>query len=191
MSLLKRGTPRKSGGDDLTRTGQATEMHDVEQLSVERASEGDAAGIAKLYLASRTDALPYLHRVHTDPEVYAWISDVVLKRRETWVARLKGDIVGFMVLVGDELDQLYVLPEHYRSGIGRKLLDLAKTRSPVRLHLYTFQRNVRARAFYEAQGFRIIDMNDGTRNEEKEPDIGYEWTPTQESSACEIPLAKR
>lgn len=166
-------------------------MNDVEQLSVGRASEGDAAEIAKLYLASRADALPYLHRVHSDTEVYAWISGVVLKRRETWVARLKGDIVGFMVLVGDDLDQLYVLPGHYRSGVGRKLLDLAKTRSPARLHLYTFQRNLRARAFYEAQGFRIIDMNDGARNEEREPDICYEWTPTEETSTCEIPFAKR
>ena len=139
-------------------------MNDVEQLSVGQASEGDAAEVAKVYLASRADALPYLHRVHTDTEVYAWISDVVLKRRETWVARLKGDIVGFMVLVGDDLDQLYVLPGHYRSGVGRKLLDIAKTRSPARLHLYTFQRNVRARSFYEAEGFRIIDVSDGAHN---------------------------
>ena len=164
-------------------------MHEVEELSVGRASEGDATEIAKLYLASRADALPHLRRAHTDSEVYAWISEVVLERRDTWVARLKGDIVGFMVLVGDELDQLYVLPGHYRNGVGRKLLDLAKTRSPARLHLYTFQRNVRARAFYEAQGFRIIDLNDGARNEEKEPDICYEWTPTEESSKCEIPFA--
>jgi ribosomal protein S18 acetylase RimI-like enzyme len=157
-------------------------MHDVEALSIERASAGDAAEIAKLYLASRADALPYLHRVHTDTEVCDWVSDLVLRRGETWVARLKGNIVGFMVLVGDELLQLYVLPGYYRSGIGRKLLDLAKTRSSARLHLYTFQRNSRARAFYEAQGFRIIDRNDGARNEEREPDILYEWTPSAESS---------
>ena len=157
-------------------------MHDIEQLTVERASEGDAAEIAKLYLTSREDALPYLQRVHTDTEVYAWISDVVLKRGETWVARLKDNIVGFMVLVGDDLDQLYILPGHYRGGIGRKLLNLAKSRSPGRLRLCTFQRNLRARAFYEAQGFRIIDMNDGARNEENEPDICYEWTPTADGS---------
>ena len=153
-------------------------MHDVEPLSVEGASAGDAAEIVRLYLGARADALPYLRRVHTDAEVLAWISDVVLKRGETWVARLKGDIVGFIVLMGEDLDQLYVLPGHYRRGIGRKLLDLAKTRRPARLRLYTFQRNFGARAFYEAHGFRILEMNDGTRNEENEPDICYEWTPT-------------
>jgi len=91
-------------------------MQDVERLSVETASESDAREIAKLYLASRADALPYLRRVHTDIEVCAWISNVVLKRGETWVARLKGGIVGFIALVGDDLDQLYVLPGHYRCG---------------------------------------------------------------------------
>jgi hypothetical protein len=67
---------------------RAAEMHEVEELSVGRASEGDATEIAKLYLASRADALPHLYRAHTDSEVYAWISEVVLQRRETWVVRL-------------------------------------------------------------------------------------------------------
>jgi len=142
------------------------------------ACEGDAGEIAALYIASRSDALPYLHRVHTDVEVRGWIRDVVLKRGETWVVRKSGIIVGFLTLVGDEVDQLYVLPGHYRYGIGRQLLELAKKRSPERLYLYTFQRNARARVFYEAQGFRIVDTSDGSRNEENEPDIRYEWTPS-------------
>lgn len=98
-------------------------------------------------------------------------------RGETWVARLGGAIVGFMALVGSDLEQLYVLPGYYRCGVGRRLLDLAKARSPAGLCLYTFQKNRRARAFYESQGFRIADMTDGLRNQEKEPDICYEWTP--------------
>ena len=102
-------------------------------------------------------------------------------------ARLTGSIVGFMALVGNDVDQLYVLPGYYRRGVGRKLLDLAKARSPSRLLLYTFQRNRRARAFYESQGFRIIDMTDGLRNEEKEPDIRYEWTPVATPGAPKLP----
>jgi ribosomal protein S18 acetylase RimI-like enzyme len=46
------------------------------------------------------------------------------------------------------------------------------------LFAYTFQRNARARAFYESQGFRIIKMTDGSRNEEREPDIRYGWAAT-------------
>jgi ribosomal protein S18 acetylase RimI-like enzyme len=150
-------------------------VHTDEQLSLERASSSDADEIARLYLASRVEALPYLPRVHTDDEVCTWIRDVALKRGEAWVARRNSAIAGFMVLVEDELEQLYVLPGYYRCGVGRKLLDLAKARSSARLFLYTFQRNLRARAFYESQGFRIIHVTNGLRNEEKEPDICYEW----------------
>ena len=154
-------------------------MRDAECVLVEAATESDAAEITALYLSSRLEALPFVQTVHTDSEVLDWMRNVLLKRGETVVARRCGTIVGFAALVGDALDQLYVLPGHYRCGIGRKLLDRAKTRSPNRLDLYTFQRNERARGFYESQGFRAINPSDGARNEEKEPDIFYEWIPTR------------
>ena len=143
--------------------------------SLEPATDADAAEIAALYLASRADALPFLHRVHGDEAVGTWVLTVMLRRGETWVARADGVILGFVTWVGDELDQLYLLPGQYRRGIGSMLLDQAKARGPGRLHLFTFQRNARARAFYEAHGFRLVDLNDGARNEEGEPDARYAW----------------
>lgn len=148
-------------------------------LSLTQALDSDADEIADVYLASRADALPYLRRVHTDNEVRAWMTEVALKRGETWVVKRDSAIVGFITLMGEEVEHLYVLPGNYRRGIGRTLLNLAKTRRPNRLYLYTFQRNTSARAFYETQGFRIIDMSAGTRNEETEPDIRYQWTPAE------------
>jgi GNAT superfamily N-acetyltransferase len=142
---------------------------------IERATAGDAAEIAELYLASRSDALPFLRRVHSDAETRRWIADTLLTTRETWIARSGGRIVGVLALQGEDLDQLYLLPGWYRRGIGSLLLAKAKELSPTRLTLFTFQRNVRARAFYEAHGFHIIEMGDGTGNEEGEPDILYEW----------------
>jgi ribosomal protein S18 acetylase RimI-like enzyme len=152
-------------------------------LSLTQALHSDADEIADVYLASRAEALPYLRRVHTDDEVRAWIKEVALRRGETWVARRDSAIVGFMILRGEEVEQLYVLPGHYRSGIGTTLLNMAKARRPDRLYLYTFRRNTSARAFYETQGFRIIDRSDGTRNEEKEPDLRYQWTAAATSSS--------
>lgn len=147
--------------------------------SIERAAGEDAMEIAELYLAARTDALPYLRRVHDDAAVLGWIKTVVLAQGETWVARHDGGILGFVTLVSDELEQLYLRPGHYRRGIGSMLLAKAKYRSPGRLHLFTFERNTTARAFYEARGFRIVDRNDGSRNEEGEPDLLYEWAATK------------
>ncbi|MDR6873827.1 GNAT superfamily N-acetyltransferase [Bosea sp. BE125] len=146
---------------------------------IERATADDAAEIAELYLASRTDALPFLRRVHSDAQTRCWIADTLLATRETWIARSGQSIVGVLALQGEDLDQLYLLPGWYRRGIGSLLLAKAKELSPTRLTLFTFQRNARARAFYEAHGFHIVEMGDGTGNEEGEPDILYEWRPNR------------
>jgi ribosomal protein S18 acetylase RimI-like enzyme len=89
-----------------------------------------------------------------------------------WVARWEGQIVGYMLVHGEDLDHLYVRPGWQRRGIGRALLAKAKALSPQRLVLWTFQRNAAARAFYEAHGFRVVGCSDG-RNEEGEPDVQY------------------
>jgi ribosomal protein S18 acetylase RimI-like enzyme len=106
----------------------------------------------------------------------------IAPKGETRVARLDGHVVGFLTLIGDDLDQLYLRPRYYRRGIGSLLLTKAKERSAERLRLFTFQRNERARAFYEAHGFRIVNLNDGSRNEEGEPDVLYEWLGEQTTS---------
>jgi GNAT superfamily N-acetyltransferase len=142
---------------------------------VRPATLADAVEIAELFLASRQDALPYLPTVHSADETRRWIPGVMMQRSAVWVAELDGTIVGFLSLAGDHLDHLYVRPGYYRQGIGDRLLAQAKALSPQRLRLFTFQRNERARAFYEGRGFVAIDASDGSGNEEGEPDILYEW----------------
>jgi GNAT superfamily N-acetyltransferase len=148
-----------------------------DRATVRPATDLDASAIADVFLTSRQDALPYLPRVHSDDETRQWIAAVVVRRGGVWVAELDGRIAGFLSVVGEELDHLYVRPGYYRQGIGDRLLAKAKELSPGRLRLFTFQRNVRARTFYEARGFRTLDFNDGSRNEEHEPDVRYEWVP--------------
>ncbi len=144
---------------------------------IETDAAADHDELADLYLASRADALGYLRKVHSDEETRAWVGWHVLAKGVTWVARVEGRIVGFLNLQGEDLDQLYLLPGFYRLGIGTRLLALAKAASPRRLELYTFQRNDRARAFYEAHGFTARRFGDGTLNEEGEPDAFYVWEP--------------
>lgn len=130
-----------------------------------------------MFLASRRDALPYLPALHTDDETRRWIAGVVFPAGGMWVAVADGRIVGFAALnaARDHLDHLYVLPGWYGRGIGGGLLEKAKELSAGCLRLFTFQRNARARAFYEARGFAVVDLNDGSRNEEREPDMLYAW----------------
>ncbi len=145
------------------------------EVVIETATAADHDELADLYLASRADALAYLRRVHSDEDIRAWIGWHVLAKGVTWVARARGRIVGFLNLQGEDLDQLYLLPGFYRQGVGTRLLAMAKAASPRRLELYTFQRNTRARAFYESHGFTARRFGDGTGNEEGEPDVFYVW----------------
>ncbi|MEV5604960.1 GNAT family N-acetyltransferase [Streptomyces sp. NPDC052299] len=139
----------------------------------------DAGPLTRLFLASRAAAMPYLARVHSDEATLAWLTHVVLPGTDVRVAETRGDarIAGFLSLDGSELEHLYVDPGLRRRGIGSLLLAAAKEASPTGLTLYTFQRNTGARSFYERHGFTAVAFDDGSRNEENEPDVRYRWTP--------------
>ena len=147
-------------------------------LRLRAAVVADGAEICAVYLASRRDALPYLPELHSDEAMLRWIMDGLLPNSIVRIAEADGRIAGFLALKSTEIDHLYVHPDYYRRGVGRQLLAEARALSPERLHLFTFQRNSRARALYEAHGFVAIDFNDGSRNEEREPDVKYVWTRT-------------
>jgi ribosomal protein S18 acetylase RimI-like enzyme len=151
----------------------ATESADV---GIRPASPADAVGVADVYLAAfhATYAFPL---AHTDDQVRDWLRGIVAGEDRTWVADAGGRIVGMMVLDEDGIDQLYVDPAWHGRGIGSRLVELAKRRRPDGLALYTFQVNDRARRFYERHGFLATWFGDGSANEERQPDVRYEWRP--------------
>lgn len=85
------------------------------------AEPSDFSQITDLYLASRADALPYLNRVHSDEAVRAWIKYTLLRRGVTWLAKEQDTVVGFLSLLDNDIDQLYILPGYYRRGIGHRV----------------------------------------------------------------------
>ncbi|KEG44281.1 GCN5 family acetyltransferase [Streptomyces griseorubens] len=149
----------------------------INDIVIRRAAGSDAAEVAEVWLRSFTAALPGVRRAHTDDEVRTWIREVVVPGQETWVAVADGSVVAMMVREGNDLDQLYVDPAWQGRGIGGRLVDVAKERSPSGLTLWTFQVNEAARRFYERHGFVARERTDGQRNEEREPDVRYEWRP--------------
>jgi ribosomal protein S18 acetylase RimI-like enzyme len=135
----------------------------------------DAGSVADVYLRSFKGRYSF-PLAHTDDQVRDWIRDVVIPTRETWVAvAATGLVVGMMVLEGAELDQLYIAPGWTGRGIGSRFVELAKRLRPAGLSLYTFGVNQGARRFYERHGFELVDENDGSRNEEHQPDVRYAW----------------
>lgn len=144
-------------------------------VHIRKAEPADASEVAELFIASQADALPFLSKLHTPDETRAFIINKVFADCEVWVATEAGRIVGMMALAGHHIDHLYLMPGHYRRGIGTKLLDVAKKERPDKLTLYAFAVNARARAFYEHHGFTPIEFGDGSGNEAGEPDVLYEW----------------
>ena len=138
-----------------------------------RAVPADAPAVAELFLDSFHVTYDF-PLAHTDEEVRGWVRDRLVPTMETWVAVEDQRIVGMMVVAPGHLEQLYVAPHRLGRGIGRRLLELAKERSPDGLSLWTFQVNDRARRFYERNGFVAAELTDGD-NEEGQPDVRYEW----------------
>lgn len=142
-------------------------------IALRRATAADAPAVAELFLSSfhATYVFPL---AHADDEVRAWIRAELIPHSEVWVADDDGRVVGMLAIKPGELEQLYLAPDRLGEGIGRRLVDLAKERSPGGLSLWTFQVNERARRFYERNGFRAVQFTDGD-NEERQPDIRYAW----------------
>jgi putative acetyltransferase len=92
---------------------------------------------------------------------------------EVWVAKASA-IDGFVAFRKGWVDHLYVRPACHGRGLGTALLDQAMKTHPA-LRLWAFQNNEQAIAFYSARGFREIERTDGSRNEERMPDILFEW----------------
>ncbi|MBL8782830.1 MAG: GNAT family N-acetyltransferase [Alphaproteobacteria bacterium] len=144
-------------------------------VEIRRAKSNETAEVAAVFIASQGDALPFLRALHTDEETIAFIREDVFTKDDVWVAHDGVHIVGMMALAGTHIDHLYLLPSHYRRGVGTRLMAKAKELHPENLTLYAFAVNTRARAFYEHHGFVPLEFGDGSGNEAGQPDVLYEW----------------
>ena len=145
-------------------------------VRLRRATFEDAGAIAEVFIAS-FGSLTFLPRLHTDDEHRAFIANVVLPQQEVLVAENEAGVAGFIAMAhGDLIEHLYVRPERQRRGIGTALLDEAKARMPGGFRLWVFQENEPARRFYERNGLAVLELTDGSGNEEKTPDALYGWT---------------
>ena len=72
------------------------------------------------------------------------------------VAEIDGGIAGFAVLLGGELDGLFVEPELWRQGVGTALVEASVHEARRHgLSLVTVVASPAARAFYEKCGFKV------------------------------------
>ena len=122
----------------------------------------------------RTYTYVALHQRHTLDDARRFFADVVLPRCTVVVAERDGRRAAVLAQDGCWIRQLAVFDGHRRCGVGRALVAAARARSPDELRLHTFQRNVAARAFYEADGFVAVRLGISPAPE-SEPDVEYRW----------------
>lgn len=156
----------------------------------------DSEAIADVYFRSRTELVSCAPLVHSQDEVRNWVGRYLIPAGRTTVAIDHSLVVGFLTIFSHSdfnwVEQLYVDPTRVAQGIGTGLLAIARSKMLPPIRLYTFQCNQRARYFYERHGFKAIDFSDGSENEEKCPDILYEWREDDShTTACQAVHANR
>jgi putative acetyltransferase len=170
------------------------------RFALRRARPEDAVAIADLMRSSKSIAMPWLAVPHTAEEDRNWVASVLLPEQDVWLAipadghgenGIPADgnaetnedpgngIAGVLALTPGHLEQLYIATDRQGAGIGRLLVDHAKRLHPGGLELWVFQRNARARRFYEAAGFVLAELTDGATTDEREPDARYVWRPVE------------
>ena len=121
------------------------------------------------------DETDWLPRVHTPEEVARHYKDVIYRNCKILVVAAKERVIGFVALDPDHtIVSLHVLGNFRSQGVGHLLLENARIEFPNHMQLWTFQNNVRAQAFYQREGFAVVNQTDGD-NEEGLADLLMEW----------------
>lgn len=150
------------------------------EVSFRPAVAADAAAVTRIFLTSFKHFIPTVTLAHSDEDVSEWIPNVLLKTADVRVAERDGEIVGMMAMARHDnsgwINQLYLDPSVVRRGIGTQFVEQAKVTLGAPIRLYAFQVNTNACRFYERNGFQAITFGDGSGNQEKSPDVLYEWS---------------
>ncbi len=124
------------------------------------AEPGDAAAVAEIWRSGWRDGhlglVPEaLAAVRTDESFATRAAERV---SDTTVAVVDGEVAGFIMVVGDEAEQVYVAAAHRGKGVADALLAEAERQVKANGHdvawLAVVDGNGRARSFYERMGWR-------------------------------------
>jgi len=84
------------------------------------------------------------------------VAELYLPNTDTWVATIKGQVVGFIALMGNEVGAIFVQPDFHGQGIGKVLMDKAQQLHGS-LEVEVFNENAIGRRFYARYGFEKLE----------------------------------
>lgn len=128
-------------------------------VTLRPATDADAAAVAEIWFAGWHPA----HAGHvpnglTERRTLAAFHERSPQRvADTTVADVDGEVAGFIMIVGDELEQIYVHPAFHGRGVASELMAEAERQLAAAgvevAWLAVAIGNARARAFYEKSGW--------------------------------------
>lgn len=120
---------------------------------IRKYADADCEAIIEVWYAASLVATPFLSKEFLAEEREN-IRTIWLAKAETWVFEDKGEVVGFLSLIGNEVGAIFVHPDCQGKGIGRALMDHAASLHN-ELFLDVFEDNATGRGFYDRYGFKF------------------------------------
>lgn len=130
----------------------------------------DLDQLMELWLQGNRQAHPFVPAAYWEGNVQAVRG--LLPGAEVYISEEGGEIQGFIGMDGDYIAGIFVA-DHWRSrGIGRRLLEYVKGKKE-RLTLRVYEKNTRAAAFYEREGFAVQERGIDPETGETERLMAY------------------
>ena len=117
----------------------------------------DLAAISRVHRRACLIAYRFMNWSYTEEQVRHWYAGKMPEWDWALAACSGEQLVAYIGMVGAHIDQLFVDPDHQRSGLGTRLLCSALERGLRPATLHVFAENAPARALYDRFGFREID----------------------------------
>lgn len=144
------------------------------EFEIAKFEQKDFRKLAGIFCDVYAQTYPHFNKKFHKPERFQEIlSKNTLQNSRVWTAKHNGEIVGFLALAENHIDQLYILPNYQSKGLGGFWVEQSKTIYSDFLELYTFACNKNAITFYEKHGFKIIEKS--IAPDEKMPDVKMRW----------------
>ena len=133
----------------------------------------DLDAVMQIWLQANLDAHAFIPASFWEAH-FEMVRDL-LPQAELYVHEDAGtrQIDGFIGLTENHIEGIFVVKSARSKGIGKALLDYAKSRKP-RLTLSVYQKNERALAFYRREQF--IVQSEGIDEDTNEAEIQMLWT---------------
>lgn len=132
--------------------------------------ETDIDSVADLWLDANLKAHSFIPAQYWKQN-YDLVKEMLLQA-EVYLYEEHQKIQGFIGLSGEYIEGIFVSDTMQSRGIGKTLLDYAKSKRN-RLLLNVYQKNTRAISFYQREGFRI--QCDGFDEATGEKDYEMAW----------------